>query len=446
MAERVRSGQLTASQAAQLAGRIAAASAKTAALPAHERAAILTCISEGLAKRSEEFARLITEEVKKPVKDARREVARAIFTFRWAGQEALRLGGEVMPLDLEPGSEGRLALTRRFSRGPALLISPFNFPLNLVAHKVAPAIAVGAPYVHKPASCARRVAEELGRLVVESGWPAEAMAVVKVDGEAAEALVKDESFGVLSFTGSGTVGWRLKSLAGKKAVLLELGGNAGVFVDEGADLELAAARCAWGGNVYAGQVCIKVQRIFVSDKVCAEFKALLLKKVGELKLGDPADEKTDVGPLITEAEAERVESWVKEAVSAGAKVLCGGRRIADAFEPTVLEDVPEFCKVSCDEVFGPVTTVAPVPSADEALRRMAQSRYGLQAGLFSKDMGVIMRFWQGLPVGGIIVNDVPTFRSDAMPYGGTKDSGIGREGLRFAIEEFSELRTLVLRA
>ncbi len=441
----VRDNQLTTSQAAELAGRIAAASVKTAAMPAHERAAILTRISEGLTKRSEEFARLITEEVKKPIKDARREVARAVFTFRWAGQEALRLGGEVMPLDLEPGTEGRLALIRRFARGPALLISPFNFPLNLVAHKVAPAIAVGAPYVHKPASCARRVAVELGRLVVESGWPAEAMAVVKVSGEAAEALVKDDRFAVLSFTGSGIVGWRLKSLAGKKSVLLELGGNAGVFVGEDADLELAAARCAWGANVYAGQVCIKVQRIFVLDKVYAEFKSLLLKKVSELKQGDPADEKTDVGPLITEAEAKRVESWVQDAVAAGAEVLCGGKRKADFFEPTVLEDVPEHCRVSCDEIFGPVTTLAPVPSADEALRRMAQSRYGLQAGLFTKDMGVIMRFWERLPVGGIIVNDVPTFRSDAMPYGGTKDSGIGREGVRFSIEEFSELRTLVLR-
>jgi len=373
-------------------------------------------------------------------------VARAVFTFRWAAEEALRIVGEVLPLDLEPGSEGRLALTRRVPRGPALLISPFNFPLNLVAHKVAPAIAVGAPYVHKPASCARRVADELGRLVVESGWPAEAMAVAKLGGDAAEALVKDERFGLLSFTGSGEVGWRLKSLAGKKAVLLELGGNAGVFVDEGADLELAAARCAWGGNAYAGQVCIKVQRIFVLDKVYARFKALLLDKVAGLKLGDPWDEKTDVGPLITQAEAERVESWVEEAVSAGAKTLCGGRRKGDLFEPTILEDVPERCRVSCDEVFGPVTTLAPVPSAEEGLRRMAQSRYGLQAGIFTKDLSAVLRFWERLPVGGLIVNDVPTFRSDAMPYGGTKDSGIGREGVRYSMEEFTERRTLVLRS
>jgi acyl-CoA reductase-like NAD-dependent aldehyde dehydrogenase len=415
-------------------------------MPAHERAAILTRISEGLEQRCEDFARIICAEVKKPIKDARREVARAVFTFRWAAQEALRQGGEVMPLDLEPGSEGRLALTRRFPRGPALLISPFNFPLNLVAHKVAPAIAVGAPYVHKPASCARRVAGELGRLVVESGWPAEAMAVVEASGGSAEALVQDERFGVLSFTGSGAVGWRLKSLAGKKTVLLELGGNAAVFIDEGADLPVAAARCAWGGNVYAGQVCIKVQRIFVRDRIYPEFRDLLRQRVCELKLGDPADEKTDVGPLITQSEAMRVESWVVQALAAGATVLCGGQRKADFFEPTVLENVPDDCRVSCDEVFGPVTTLASVPSADEALRRMAQSRYGLQAGLFSNDMSVILRFWQGLSVGGIIVNDVPTFRSDAMPYGGTKDSGIGREGLRFAIEEFSELRTLVLRS
>ncbi|MDD5630025.1 MAG: aldehyde dehydrogenase family protein [Elusimicrobia bacterium] len=437
MAEMVRDGEL--------AGRLAAASAKAAALPAHERAAVLTRISEGLAKRAEEFARLICAEVKKPIKDARREVARAVFTFRWAGQEALRLGGEVMPLDLEPGSEGRLALTRRFPRGPALLISPFNFPLNLAAHKIAPAIAVGAPYAHKPSSFARRTAEELGRLVAASGWPAEAAAVVAVGGAAAEALVKDERFGVLSFTGSGAVGWRLKSLAGKKAVLLELGGNAGVFVGEDADLEPAAARCAWGANAYAGQVCIKVQRIFVHEKVYSRFKDLLLRKVAALKVGDPSDEQTDVGPLITEAEALRVESWVQEAVSAGASVLCGGKRRADFFEPTVLEGVPESCRVSCDEVFGPVTIVAPVSSPEEGLRRLADTRYGLQAGLFTKDLNVIMRFWERLPVGGIIVGDVPTFRSDAMPYGGAKDSGIGREGVRFSMEEYTELRTLVLR-
>ena len=429
-----------------LAARLAAAASPAAALPAHERAAILTRISEGLARQAETFARLITAEVKKPIKDARREVARAVFTFKWAGQEALRLGGEVQPLDLEPGSEGRLALARRFPRGPALLITPFNFPLNLVAHKVAPAIAVGAPYAHKPASCARRTAAALGRLVVESGWPEAAMALIDAGGAAAEALVQDDRFAILSFTGSGPVGWRLKSLAGKKSVLLELGGNAGVFVDEGADLELAATRCAWGGNCYSGQVCIKVQRIFASEKIYEPFKALLLRKVAELKTGVPEDDATDVGPLISEAEAARVESWIQEATAAGAKLLCGGRRRGDFVEPTVLENVPERCRVNCDEVFGPVTTLASVPDAEEALRRMADSRYGLQAGLFTKDLGVVLRFWERLPVGGIIVNDVPTFRSDAMPYGGTKDSGIGREGVRCAMEEFTELRTLVLRS
>ena len=272
------------------------------------------------------------------------------------------------------------------------------------------------------------------------------MAIVDAGGAAAEALVQDDRFAVLSFTGSGPVGWRLKSLAGKKAVLLELGGNAGVFVDEGADLELAAARCAWGGNCYSGQVCIKVQRIFASEKIYEPFKALLLRKVAELKTGDPNADATDVGPLISEAEAARVESWIQEATAAGAKLLCGGRRRGDLVEPTVLESVPDRCRVNCDEVFGPVTTLASVPDAEEALRRMADSRYGLQAGLFTKDLGVVLRFWERLPVGGIIVNDVPTFRSDAMPYGGTKDSGIGREGVRCAMEEFTELRTLVLRS
>lgn len=430
----------------ELAAGIAEASEKVAALPAHERAAILTRISQGLEKRAEVFAKLITEEVKKPVRDARREVSRAVFTFRWAAEEALRFGGELIPLDLEPGSDGRMALTRRFPRGPALLIAPFNFPLNLVAHKVAPAIAVGTPFVLKPASRAARVAAELGRLIEESGWPKEAMAVVDVPGEAAETLVQDDRFGVLSFTGSAAVGWRLKSLAGRKQVLLELGGNAAVFVADDADLDLAAERCCWGAYCYSGQVCISVQRIYAARRIYEVFRGKLLKKIGELCVGDPQDEKTDVGPLISLKDAERVEEWIGEALKAGGKLLCGGKRQGDIITPTLIEDAPARCKVICEEVFGPVATLAAVDSSEDALKEMARSRYGLQAGLFTKDMGATLRFWKRLPVGGIIVNDVPTYRSDAMPYGGTKDSGIGREGVRCAMEEFTELRTLVLRA
>lgn len=406
---------------------------------------MLTRVSEAIAGQSEALARIICEEVRKPIKDARREAARAAFTFRWAAGEALRFGGEVQPLDLEPGSEGRVALTRRFPKGPALLISPFNFPLNLAAHKVAPAMAVGAPFVLKPASCARRTAAELVRLVVESGWPAAAAAVVNISGAAAEALVQDDRFAVLSFTGSPAVGWRLKSLAGRKSVLLELGGNAGVFVGEDADLDLAAARCAWGAFCYSGQVCISVQRIYVARRVFSEFRAKLLARTAALRVGGHEDEATDVGPLITEAEARRVESWIREAADAGGKLLCGGARQGDLLPPTLIEDAPAGCRVNCEEVFGPVACISAVDSPDQARRLMADSRYGLQAGLFTRDMGVIMRFWEDLPVGGVIVNDVPTFRSDAMPYGGVKDSGIGREGVRWAMAEFSEIRTLVLR-
>jgi glyceraldehyde-3-phosphate dehydrogenase (NADP+) len=446
MAEMVRDNKLSVQQTADLAGRVAAAAGKATALPAHERAAILTWISEGLQKRAETFARLITDEVKKPIKDARREVSRAAFTFRWAGEEAKRLGGDVMPLDLEPGTEGRLALTRRFPRGPALLISPFNFPLNLVAHKVAPAIAVGTPFVHKPASIAQGVAAELGRLVVESGWPQEAMAVANISGLEAEALVQDDRFGVVSFTGSAAVGWRLKSLSGRKQVLLELGGNAAVFVGEDADLDLAAARCVWGAFCYSGQVCISVQRVFVAAKVYDAFREKVLRNTSGLKVGDPSNETTDIGPLISEADARRVEAWLGEAAAAGGKVLCGGKREGSVIAPAWVEGAPAHCKVNCEEVFGPIATLTRVAGPEEALPLMAEGRYGLQAGVFTNDLSAILRFWERLPVGGIIVNDVPTFRSDAMPYGGTKDSGIGREGIRCSMEEFTELRTLVLRA
>ncbi|MFA6002534.1 MAG: aldehyde dehydrogenase family protein [Elusimicrobiota bacterium] len=414
-------------------------------MPAHERAAILTRVSEGISGQTEVLARIIAEEVRKPISDARREAARAAFTFRWAAGEALRFGGEVQPLDLEPGSEGRLALTRRFPKGPALLISPFNFPLNLAAHKVAPAMAVGAPFVLKPASCARKTAAELLRLVLAAGWPAEAAAVADLSGAEAEALVQDERFAVVSFTGSPAVGWRIKSLAGRKSVLLELGGNAGVFVGEDADLDRAAARCAWGAYCYSGQVCISVQRIYAARSVYRAFRDKLLAEIAKLRVGGPMDGATVVGPLITEAAAERVEAWVREAEAAGGKLLCGGSRAGDLMPPILIEDAPAGCRVNCEEAFGPVACISAVDSAEQALRAIADSRYGLQAGIFTRDMGVILRFWEELPVGGVIVDDVPTFRCDAMPYGGVKDSGLGREGVRWAMEELSDIRTLVLR-
>jgi acyl-CoA reductase-like NAD-dependent aldehyde dehydrogenase len=446
MAEMVRDQEVvSAADADKLAARIAAAFPRTQALHTHLRAKILSGVADGLEKEAEAFAKLICEEVKKPMKDARKEVARAIFTFRWAAEEVKRFSGELLPLDLDPAGEGRVALTKRFSRGPALLITPFNFPLNLVAHKVAPAIAVGTPFVLKPAPQAPRTALALAKLIRAAGWPAESMAVVNCPVEAAEALVRDERFGVVSFTGSAKVGWYLKSIAGKKHVVLELGGNAGAFIASDADVAWAAARCAWGAYYYSGQVCISVQRILVEAPVYEEFKSLLLANIKELKQGDPAKDETDIGPLIDTKSADRVQSWIEEAVSAGGKVLAGGPRQGDTIAATLVESVPASCKLSCEEAFGPVATLEKVASREEAYEKLASGSYGLQAGLFTNDLKGIMSAWSRIPVGGLIVNDIPAYRSDAMPYGGVKDSGTGREGVRYAMEEFTELRTLVLK-
>lgn len=445
MAEMVRDQIVSPKEAEELVGVVAEAFKTTSIMPAHRRAQILSDIAAGIEKESEAFATLITEEVKKPLKESRREVARAVFTFRWASEEAKRFGGEIQLLDLDANTEGRMSFVRRFPRGPALFITPFNFPLNLVAHKVAPAIAVGASFVLKPAPHAPRTALKLGQVILAAGWPREAIAVVSAPIEAAEALVKDERFGVLSFTGSAKVGWHLKAIAGKKHVVLELGGNAGVVVASDADIPWAAARCAWGAYYYSGQVCISVQRLFVEAKVYDEFKDLLLKNIAELKIGDPMDEKTDIGPLIDEAAAIRVESWIKEAAAAGGKVLVGGPRDKDRIPPTLVEGVPAACKLSCEEAFGPVATIEKVTSRERAVERLAEGPYGLQAGIFTNDLRLVMGSWGRLPIGGLIVNDIPSFRSDAMPYGGVRDSGIGREGVCYAMEEFTDLRTLVVK-
>jgi acyl-CoA reductase-like NAD-dependent aldehyde dehydrogenase len=430
--------------AAAVAARCAAAGGK-AALPAHARAKILLKAAEVLEAQAEDFARLICSEVGKPLKEARREAGRAAFTLRWAGEEARRVVGEMIPLDLDANSEGRYALVKRVPRGPALFITPFNFPLNLVAHKVAPAVAVGLPFVLKPDPRCPKTAEKLIGLLVEAGWPAEAAIVVGGPIPAAEALVRDERFRLFSFTGSTAVGWRLKSLAVKAHSCLELGGNAAVFVGKDADLPWAAARCAWGAFCYSGQVCISVQRIYVEREVHAEFRRLLVENIKLLVIGDPAEEKTDIGPLIDETAAIRVEEWLKEAVGKGAKLWTGGPRAGRVIPPSLLEGVPADCRLSCEEAFGPVATLDAVDSREEALERMANTRFGLQAGIFTNDLAFIQRAFDRLPVGGLIVNDIPTFRSDAMPYGGVKDSGLGREGVRCAMEDFTEPKTLVLK-
>ncbi len=434
----------TPADADALAARAGAAASK-AALPSHARARILAAAADALEDGAEAFARLIVEEVKKPLKAARAEAARAAFTFRWAAEEARRINGEVLPLDLDASSEGRYALVKRVPRGPALFITPFNFPLNLVAHKVAPAVAAGLPFILKPDPRAPKCAEKLIEILVKAGWPAEAALLASGDIPVVEALVRDDRLRILSFTGSTKAGWHLKSISGKKHCVLELGGNAGVFVGADADLPWAAARCAWGAFSYSGQTCISVQRIVVEKSVHAEFRRLLVQNIQELKSGDPADEQTDVGPLIDEAAAIRVEEWVKEAVARGAKLWAGGPRQGAFVPPALLENAPADCRLSCEEAFGPVATLEAFDSRERALDRLAEGRYGLQAGIFTNDLGFVHRVFDRLSVGGLIVNDVPTYRADVAPYGGTRDSGTGREGVRWAIEEYTERKTLVMK-
>jgi acyl-CoA reductase-like NAD-dependent aldehyde dehydrogenase len=333
---------------------------------------------------------------------------------------------------------------RRFPLGPVLAITPFNFPLNLVAHKLAPAMTAGCSVVLKPASKTPLSALALAGLIQEAGWPAGALNVLPLSNQDAEPLVRDDRLKLLSFTGSGAVGWRLKSQAGKKRVGLELGGNAGCIVHRDADLKYAAERCGVGGFSYAGQSCISVQRILVEQSVLPAFLDLFVPMVQKLKLGDPLEEATDVGPMVQESEAVRAESWVKEAVAGGARLLCGGARRGALLEPAVLTRTTPAMKVNCEEIFAPVVTVEPYDDFDAALIRVNDSPYGLQAGVFTNDARLIFRAYEELEVGGVIIGDVPTFRIDHMPYGGVKDSGNAREGLKYAIEEMTERKLLVM--
>jgi acyl-CoA reductase-like NAD-dependent aldehyde dehydrogenase len=447
-------GETYLATAAHLEQTIAAAVrafAVTRDLPPDERRKILLAVARGIAEQKEEFARLMALEAGKPIRTARVEVDRAIFTFTLAAEEALELHNkdEVLRLrtDLDPGSPVRTGMVRRFPIGPIAAITPFNFPLNLVAHKLAPAMAVGCPVVLKPAPQTPLTALKLAALINDAGWPAGGLNVLPMANEVAAKLVGDDRLKMLSFTGSSTVGWQLKTQAGKKRVVLELGGNAGCVVCEDGDVAEAATRCAVGGFSYAGQSCISVQRIFVQQKVFAQFVDELVPKVRALVCGDPLDESTDVGPLIRDSDAVRVEEWINEAVRGGAKLLCGGKRIMKGrgIEPAVLTRTSPQQRVNCEEIFGPVVTVEPYESFDEVLQRVNDSRYGLQAGIFTKSEKYIARAFEELEVGGVIVNDVPTYRSDQMPYGGVKDSGLGREGVKYAMEEMLEMKVLVSR-
>jgi aldehyde dehydrogenase (NAD+) len=436
---------------AQVEEAIAAAhavAAEAAGLPAYVRADALVHIAAGLSDRSEELARLITAENGKPLKWARGEVARAVSTFRWAAEEARRWSGEVQRLDTEAPTTGRLGIIRRFPRGPILAIAPFNFPLNLVAHKVAPAIAVGAPVLIKPAPKTPLSALFLGELLAECDLPDGMWSVLPVLNSQAPAMVADPRLPVVSFTGSGPVGWSIQASVPRKHVTLELGGNAAAVVcpdwSSDADLDVAATRIALFANYQAGQSCISVQRVFADRSISADLAARVVTAVEALRTGDPSDDATDVGPLIDEAAAVRVQEWVAEAVAAGGKLLTGGTRDGCTVAPTVLVDVPADAKVSCEEIFGPVVVIETVDSVDEAFARVNDSRYGLQAGVFTRDLPTAFRAHRELEVGGVVIGDVPTYRADQMPYGGVKDSGVGREGVRYAMEDYTYERVMVL--
>jgi glyceraldehyde-3-phosphate dehydrogenase (NADP+) len=417
---------------------------ETRKLSSARRAEILQKAASGLARRREELARTITLENAKTIRLSRAEVDRGVATFTIAAEEAKRIGGEVLPLDLNAQSEGRVGLTRRFPLGPILAITPFNFPLNLVAHKVAPSMAAGNTMVLKPASATPLSALLLAEVLVEAGMPAGMVNVTPCAAELADRFVADERFKLVTFTGSPAVGWELKKKAGKKRVLLELGGNAAVVVHEDADVDLAVERAVMGAFAYSGQVCISVQRIYLHEKIADRFTEKLLERARKLVLGDPLDEKTDLGPMIDEAALRKTSEWVDEAARGGARVLLGGKRQGRFFPPTVLENVGTEMKLHGQEAFAPVVNLYRYRDFPEALRAVNDSAYGLQAGLFTRDVGRVFLAFEGLEVGGVIVNDVPTWRIDHMPYGGEKDSGQGREGVRYAIEEMTELRLLAL--
>jgi acyl-CoA reductase-like NAD-dependent aldehyde dehydrogenase len=417
---------------------------RTRKMPVFERRQILGSVSEGLRANREDFARTVALEAGKPIKTARVEIDRATFTFAIAAEESSRIYGEWLPLDLQSYSAGRWGIVRRFPLGPVAAITPFNFPVNLVAHKLAPATAAGCPVILKPAPQTPISSLKLATLIEQAGLPAGALNVLPLANEDAEALVTDERIKMLTFTGSPQVGWALKKKAGKKRVTLELGGNAAVIIHHDAPLEYAAERAVVGGFSYAGQSCNSVQRILVHQSIYEKFLSLFVPFVQKLRTGDPLDESTDVGPMIRESDARRAVEWIEEAATQGAKILCGGKRQGSLMEPTVLTQTRPEMRVNCQEIFAPAVTVEPYADFQEALRIANDSPFGLEAGLFTRDAKLIFDAYERLEAGAIIAGDVPTFRVDHMPYGGMKDSGQGREGLRYAIEEMSERKLLVM--
>jgi glyceraldehyde-3-phosphate dehydrogenase (NADP+) len=421
-----------------------AAFEQTRVLPAYERGRALREISAGIKARREEIARILSLEAGKPIRDALVEVDRAALTFRLGAEEAERLYGEMIPLDLMASSKGRVGITRRFPIGPVAGISPFNFPLNLAAHKLAPAIAAGCSIVLKPPSKDPLTMLTVAEIIDGAGLPAGAVSILPMTRELGDRMVADDRFKLLTFTGSPSVGWRMKERAGKKKVVLELGGNAGVIIDRTADLDWAVRRCLVGGFSYSGQVCISVQRMFVHADVREAFLEKFLAGVRGLHVGDPLDATTDVGPMVDNQAASRTQRWVDEAVQLGGRIVIGGHANGSFFEPTVLENVPVEAQVCSNEAFAPLVVLFTFTDFGDAIRQVNDSLFGLQTGVFTNDLGHAWQAFNQLEVGGVIVNDIPTYRIDHMPYGGVKDSGLGREGLRWSIEDMTELRIMVL--
>lgn len=416
----------------------------TRKLPSYKRAEILQRVVVRLRDRKEEIARTMTLESGKPIQYTRGEVERAMMTFSVASEEAKRIPGEVVPLDLAIGSEKRWGIVRRYPLGPIASITPFNFPLNLVAHKIAPALAAGNSVVHKSPPQTPITSVLLAEIISDAGVPDGGLNVISCDNQVAEKLAADVRLKMLSFTGSPRVGWYLKSKAPKKKVILELGGNAAVIVEPDANFEFAVKRLVAGSFANAGQVCISVQRIYVHESVYEKFRDAFLEETAKVKTGNPLDDDTVVGPMINAMEADRAAKWIDEARSAGAAILIGGRRDGNFIQPTVIEKVPTNAQIYCEEAFAPVAILEKYSDFDEAIRKVNDTKFGLQSGVFTNDARKIFKAFDEIQVGGVVINDYPTYRIDNMPYGGIKESGFGREGVRYAIDEMTEPKLLAL--
>ncbi len=414
-------------------------------LPGYQRQQVLNHCMQRFQERHEELSQALCVEAGKPIKDSRGEVTRLIDTFRVAAEESVRQLGEVLPMDISPRARGYSGMWKRVPIGACSFIAPFNFPLNLVAHKVAPALAVGCPFILKPASLTPIGALILGEILAETDLPRGAFSILPAHREGADLFTVDERLKLLSFTGSPAVGWALKAKAGKKKVVLELGGNAACVVDHDANLDDAAERIVFGAFYQSGQSCIGVQRVLVHEDIYDIFRQKLVAATKELKLGNPRDESVFLGPMISEKEAARLHGWIEGARKAGARILCGGNRDGAMLEATLLEDVPKDQEVVCKEAFGPVAVLSSFSDFDDALQEVNDSAFGLQAGIFTRDIYKAHRAWDELQVGGVVIGDVPSWRVDHMPYGGVKDSGLGREGIRFAMADMTEIRLLILR-